>query len=134
MCIRDRFSNAMTAGLKAVLNNKISPSSVPEDLLRQDFRAFKEHAATVRLTPVINDHKQVYQLTAFFVAKQGEALQEYVRVPLKPDQNHTMFSLFLPKSLPTLSGERTVQIHGDKSILAVGPASQNSVRHSYKGA
>ena len=36
-------------------------------------------------------------------------------VPLKPDQSHAMFSLFLHKSLPTLSGERVVWIHRDKS-------------------
>ena len=64
----------MTVGLEAVLHHKLSPSLVPEDLLSQDFRAFKEHAATARLTPVIDDHKQVYQLTAFFTAKRGEAL------------------------------------------------------------
>ena len=95
-----KFSNAMTTGLEAVLNHRLSPSLVPEDLLRQDFRAFKEHAATARLTPIIDDHKQVYQLTAFFTAKRGKALQVYVRVPLKPDQNHTMFSLFYTRASP----------------------------------
>ena len=78
------FANAMTAGLEAVLGNKLSPSLVPENLLRQDFRAFREHAGTQGLTPVIQDHKQVHQLTAFFIAKQGQPLQVYVRVPLKP--------------------------------------------------
>ena len=34
-----------------------------------------------------------------------------------------MFSLFLHKSLPTISGERVIRIHGDKTILAVGPES-----------
>ena len=63
------FSNAMTAGLEAVLDNKLSPSLVPENLLRQDFKAFREHAAAEGLTPVIEDHKQIYQLTAFFLAK-----------------------------------------------------------------
>ena len=47
------FSNAMTAGLEAVLDNKLSPSLVPENLLQQDFRAFREHAAAEGLTPVI---------------------------------------------------------------------------------
>ena len=98
------FSNAMTAGLEAVLSNKLSPSLVPEHLLRQDFNNFREQAALQGLTPVIQDHKQVYQLTAFFVAKRGEKLQVYVRVPLKPSENHAMFSLFLHKSLPTVSG------------------------------
>ena len=51
------FSNAMTAGLEAVLDNKLSPSLVPENLLQQDLRAFSEHAATEGLTPVIEDHK-----------------------------------------------------------------------------
>ena len=37
------FSNAMTAGMEAVLNNKLSPSLIPENLLRQDFRTFREH-------------------------------------------------------------------------------------------
>ena len=58
------FSNAMTSGLEAVLDNKLSPSLVPENLLQQDFRAFREHVAAQGLTPVIQDHKQVYQLTA----------------------------------------------------------------------
>ena len=40
------FSNAMTAGLEAVLDNKFSPSLVPENLLQQDFTAFSEHAAS----------------------------------------------------------------------------------------
>ena len=92
------FSNAMTAGLEAVLGNRLSPSLVPENLLQQDFTAFAEHAATEGLTPVIDDHKQVYQLTAYFLAKRGQAIQVYVRVPLKPMQNHAMFSLFLHKS------------------------------------
>ena len=61
---------------------------MPEDLLRQDFWAFKEHTATARLTSVIDDHKEVYQLTAFFTAKRGKALQVYARVPLKLGQNH----------------------------------------------
>ena len=60
------FSNAMTAGLEVVLDNKLCPSLVPENLLRQDFRAFREDAGTQGLTPVIQDHKQVYQLTVFF--------------------------------------------------------------------
>ena len=117
------FSNAMTAFLEAVLDKKLSPSLVPENLLQQDFRAFREHAAAEGLTPVIADHKQVYQLTAYFLARRGKALQVYVRVPLKPTQNHAMFSLFLHKSLPTISGERVVRIDGDKTILAVGPES-----------
>ena len=117
------FANAMTAGLEAVLDNKLSPSLVPENLLRQDFRAFREHAGMQGLTPVIQDHKQVYQLTAFFTAKRGQPLQVYVRVPLKPVENHSMFSLFLPKSLPTISGNRVARIHGEKTILAVGPES-----------
>ena len=71
----------------------------------------------------INDHKQVYQLTAYFLAKIGQALQVSVRVPLKPMQNHAMFSLFLHKSLLLISGDKVVRIHGDKTILAVGPAS-----------
>ena len=82
------FSNSMTAGLEAVLDNKLSPSLVPENLLRQDFRAFREHAAAEGLTPVIQDHKQVYQLTAFFIAKGGQPLQVYVRVPLKSAPPH----------------------------------------------
>ena len=118
-----KFSNAMTSGLEAVLSNKLSPSLVPENLLRQDFSAFQEQAAAQGLTPVIQDHKQVYQLTAFFVAKRGEQLQVYVRVPLKPSQNHAMFSLFLHKSLPTISGDSIIRIHGMKTILAVGPES-----------
>ena len=97
------FANAMTAGLEAVLDNKLCPSLVPENLLRQDFRAFREHAGTQGLTPVIQDHKLVYQLTAFFTAKRGQPLQVYVRVPLKPVENHAMFSLFLHKSLPTIN-------------------------------
>ena len=40
-----------------------------------------------------------------------------------PMQNHAMFSLFLRKSLPTISGEKVVRIHGDKTILAVRPES-----------
>ena len=44
------FSNAMTAGLEAVLGNKLGPSLVPENLLQQDFTAFAEHAATEGLT------------------------------------------------------------------------------------
>ena len=116
------FCNSMTAGLEAVLNHRLSPSLVPEDLLAEDFQAFTEEAARSHLTPVIDDHKQVYQLTAYFVAKRGKALEVYVRVPLKPDRNHAMFSLFLHKSLPTLRGESVVRIHGDKNILAVGPA------------
>ena len=79
-----KFSNAMTAGLEAALDNKLSPSLVPENLLRRDFR---EHATVQGLTPVIQDHKQVYQLTAFFVAKRGQPLQVYVWVPLKPTEN-----------------------------------------------
>ena len=114
------FSNAMTAGLEAVLDNKLSPSFVPENLLRQDFKAFREHASAEGLTPVIEYHKQVYQLTAFFLARRGRALQVFIRVPLKPTENHAMFSLFLHKSLPTISGERVVRIHWDKTILAVG--------------
>ena len=114
MCIRDR----------------LSPSLVPENLLQQDFRAFSEHATTEGLTPVIEDHKQVYQLTAYFVARQGEALQVYVRVPLKPTENHAMFSLFLHKSLSTINGGRVVRIHRDKTILAVGPASSQSTELS----
>ena len=117
------FSNTMTAGLEAVLDNKLCPSLVPENLLRQDFRAFREHAVTQGLTPVIQDHKQVYQLTAFFTAKWGQPLQVYVRVPLKPMENHAMFSLFIHKSLPTISGDRVVRIHGTNTILAVGPES-----------
>ena len=117
------FSNAMTAGLEAVLDNKLSPSLVPENLLRQDFIAFSKHAAAEGLTPVIEGHKQVYHLTAYFLARRGEALQVYVRVPLKPAQNHAMFSLFLQTSLPTISGERVIRILGDKTILAVGPES-----------
>ena len=105
------FSNAMTAGLEAVLDNKLSPSLVPENLLRQDFCAFCEHATVQGLTPVIQDHKQ------------GQPLQVYVRVPLKPTENHAMFSLFLHKSLPTVSGDKVVRIHGMKTILAVGPVS-----------
>ena len=96
----------MTAGLEAVLDNKLCPSLVPENLLRQDFR---EHATTQGLMPVIQDHKQVYQLTAFFMAKRGQPLQVYVRVPLKPTENHAMFSLFLHKSLPTISGDKVVR-------------------------
>ena len=34
-----------------------------------------------------------------------------------------MFSIFLHKSLPTISRERVIRIHGDKTILMVGPAS-----------
>ena len=114
----------MTAGLEAVLDNTLSPSLVPENLLQQDFRAFRKHAATQGLTPVIQDHKQVYQLTAFFLARRGRPLQVYVRVPLKPTENHAMFSLFLHKSLATISRDRVVRIHGEKKILAVGPESQ----------
>ena len=87
------FANAMTAGLEAVLDNKLSPSLVPENLLRQDFRAFREHAGTQGLTPVIQDHKQVYQLTAFFTAERGQKLQVYVRVPLKPVQNLSLIHI-----------------------------------------
>ena len=36
------FSNTMTTGLEAVLNPRLSPSLVPKDLLRQDFRAFRD--------------------------------------------------------------------------------------------
>ena len=54
------FSNVMTAGLEAVLGNKLSPSLVPENLLQQDFTAFAEDAAAEGLTPVIDNHKQVY--------------------------------------------------------------------------
>ena len=64
----------MTAGLEAVLDNKLSPSLVQENLLQQDFRAFREHAAAEGLIRVIQDHKQVYQLTAFFIAKRGRPL------------------------------------------------------------
>ena len=113
----------MTAGLEAVLDNKLSPSLDPENLLQQDFRAFREHAAAEGLTPVIQDHKQVYQLPAFFIAKRGRPLLVGVRVPLKPTENHAMFSLFLHKSLPTISGDRVVRIHREKTILAVGPES-----------
>ena len=63
------FSNTMTAGLEAVLGNKLSPSLVPENLLQQDFRAFSEHTAAEGLTPVIEDYNQVYQLTAYFLAR-----------------------------------------------------------------
>ena len=90
------FSNAMTAGLEAVPDNKLSPSLVPENLLCQDFRAFREHAAAEGLTPVIQDYKQVYQLTAFFVAKRGQPLQVYVRVPLKPTALEPCHVLTLP--------------------------------------
>ena len=99
------FSNTMTSGLEAVLNHRLSHSLVPKDLLQQDFQAFQEHEARAKLTPVINDNKHVYQLTTYFTARRGQALQVYVRVPLKPDQNQAMFSLFLHKSLPTLSGD-----------------------------
>ena len=34
-----------------------------------------------------------------------------------------MFSLFIHKSLPTISGDRVVRIHGANTILAVGPES-----------
>ena len=44
-------------------------------------------------------------------------------MPLKPTENHAMFSLFLHKSLPTVSGDKVVRIHGMKTILAVGPES-----------
>ena len=36
------FPNAMTAGLEAVLDNKLSPSLVSENLLGQDFRPSKK--------------------------------------------------------------------------------------------
>ena len=65
----------------------------------------------------------MYQLTAFFTARRGQPLQVYVRVPLKPMENYAMFSLFIHKSLPTISGDRVVRIHGANTILDVGPES-----------
>ena len=50
-----------------MLGNKLSPSLVLENLLQQDFTKFAEHAASQGLTLVIDDHKQVYQQTAYFL-------------------------------------------------------------------
>ena len=67
----------------------LSPSLVPENLLRQDFRAFREHATVQGLTPVIQDHKQVYQLSRYIfstilscVSKKPERKKAvYVHLP-----------------------------------------------------
>ena len=115
------FCNSATNGLDSVLKHQLSPSLVPEATLSEDFAQLVETAKRLHLTPVVTDHKQVYQLTAYFTARTGQPLEVFVRIPLKPDRDHLMYTLSTHKSLPTLNGDRVVRIQGHKNILAVGP-------------
>ena len=115
------FCNSAATGLDSVLKHQLSPSLVPETTLSEDFAQLVQTAKDLHLTPVIRDHKQVYQLTAYFNARTGKPLEVFVRIPLKPDHDHMMYTLFTHKSLPTLNGDRVVRIRGHKNILAVGP-------------
>ena len=106
------FCNSATTGLDSVLKHQLSPSLVPEATLSEDFAQLLQTAKRMHLLPVITDHKQVYQLTAYFTARTGQPLEVFVWIPLKPDHDHMMYTLFAHKSLPTLNGDRVVRIRG----------------------
>ena len=107
------------AAMDSILDQRLTTGLVSEEQLQLGFQRLKRKAWQQGLTPIMDDPKQAYQLTAYFEAKFGQPLRVWVDIPMTPVGGGHHYKLLHHKILPHRMMDETWLLERTPELIGI---------------